>query len=90
MKTDKINLYELIHAFSSENRKILQNSENNVCLSCKQAVDYGSIISWITENSGKETAICPRCMVDCIVPHKVDGIYELNDELIDELCEYWF
>ncbi|MBQ3007110.1 MAG: hypothetical protein IJD78_06075 [Clostridia bacterium] len=87
---DKINFYELIHSFSSENRKILQNSESNVCLCCKQAVAYSEIISWITENSGEETAVCPHCMVDCIVPYEVDGIYELDDKLIDELYEYWF
>ncbi len=51
---------------------------------------FEDIEDWVEERSGKESAICPHCGIDSVIPSKVRGIYELDDDLIRKLNELYF
>lgn len=90
MKNDNSDLHRYIHSFCFENKEFLRSSEINVCFYCMQKVRFEDIEEWIEERSGKESAICPHCGIDSVVPYKVDGMYELDDKMLDEMHKYWF
>lgn len=90
MKNDKSNFHRYIHSLCFENKELLRNSEINICFYCMQKVSFDDIEEWVEERSGKESAICPHCGIDSIIPYKVDGVYEINDKTLDELNEFYF
>ena len=90
MKNSKSDFYRGIHSFCFENKELLCNSEINVCFYCMQKVNFDDIEEWVKERSGKESAICPHCGIDSVVPNKIEGVYELNDDLIRKLNELYF
>lgn len=90
IKNNILELYRVIHSYCSENKEILDECEVAACFYCKQKVLCSDIDDWCNELSGKETAICPHCGIDSVVPYKVDGVYELNDKMLDEMHKYWF
>ncbi len=90
IRNDNSDLHRYIHSFCFENKDILFDSVCNVCIYCKQKVNYADIDEWIIENSGKESAICPHCGIDCVVPKKIEGLYELNSSMIYEMHNQYF
>lgn len=83
-------LYRVIHSYCSENKEILSQTEDAFCFYCKQKVNFADIDDWCDELSGKESAICPHCGIDSVVPYKIDGVYELDDKMLDEMHKYYF
>ena len=82
---EKESLYKKIHAYSSHNRKLIEASEKCHCFYCKGSMNSREIVEYIDQG---QTAICPKCGIDAIVP---DGIDEkIDDALINEMHEYWF
>lgn len=90
MKNRIPKLYRVIHSYCSENKDILNECEVATCFYCKQKVLCADIEDWCDELSGKETAICPHCGIDSVIPYKVHGVYELNNKMLDEMHKYWF
>ena len=89
--TKKISeLYQVIHTYCFENKELLNECKEAVCFYCKQKVICTDINDWCNELSGKESAICPYCGIDSIVPYKVDGVYELDNKMLDEMHKYYF
>lgn len=56
--------------------KYVTNNKNEIkkydmvyCLYCKEEIKSKAIPYYIMENDGEETAICPYCNVDAIIPN---------------------
>ena len=76
---------ERLHAYSVNNRRLIDVSNRCYCFYCKQSMYRGEIERYIDNG---QTAICPRCQIDAIIP---DSIEEAVDEnIIAEMHEYWF
>lgn len=62
-------------SFSMGNRALLEKDGRGVCYQCKHIVYTNHITEYYTEPSGKlkgeDTAICPHCEIDSIVPMSV-------------------
>ncbi len=50
------------------NKALLMKSNKAACYHCLKIMDVIEIVSFIKEKSGKETAVCPYCGIDSILP----------------------
>ena len=75
---------KMLHARSSNNRGALLDSRQCGCFFCLKIYDPSDISDWLNE----ETALCPYCNVDSVIPESYD--YDLSDSLLLEMKEYWF
>ena len=82
---EKESLFKKIHAYSSHNRNIIEVSDKCHCFYCKSTIKSSEIVEYIDQG---ETAICPKCGIDAIVPDSIDE--KIDDDLICEMHEYWF
>ena len=77
--------YQKIHEQTYNNKELLKKMNKCVCIQCGQKYDFDEIEQF----AFFETAICPWCSVDAVVPLIWDG-KELTDEEIEEMFKYWF
>ena len=66
----------------------LINTGKCVCFYCGKRFNVSEIEEWIQDKKG-DTAICPYCDIDSVIPTLIDG-EEITDEIIHELYEYYF
>lgn len=71
---------------SFENKTALENATRCGCYFCIQLFNPAEIDEWSKDKNG-DTAICPRCSVDAVIP-ETDS--PLSTELLVEMCEHWF
>jgi hypothetical protein len=89
----KIPLYtrkvlSVIHKHSLKNKFEVLNSKKCACFHCFRIYDPIDIDTYLQENDGQETALCPLCITDTIIGD-ASG-FNLTDEMIDALaCEYF-
>lgn len=84
--------YEEIHQLCFGNREILKKVGKCVCIDCGQKFDYNELEKqnyWAWYNEPNDTAICPFCSIDSVLPLIIDG-KELTDEDIDIMSRYYF
>ena len=84
--------YEKIHKLCFGNRNILKKVGKCVCIDCGSKFDYKKLEKvdcWGWYNDINDTAICPFCSVDSVIPLIVDG-KTLTDEDIDIMSKYYF
>ena len=74
----------MLHARSHYNRGAVLDSKKCGCFFCLRIYEPALIDRWINE----DTAVCPFCNVDSVLPESDD--YELDDLLLLEMKEYWF
>lgn len=74
-----------LHAYSSNNKDLIENSEYCYCFSCKKKIESKEIVRYL-EN--ENTALCPYCGMDSIIPDCVDDF--IDDKIIDLMHNYWF
>lgn len=78
-------LLEELHTYSSNNFKLIQDSEFCHCFHCLKKFEAKEVMNYIDDN---KTALCPYCDIDAVIPdvinHHLDGI------TIREMNEYWF
>ena len=75
-----------VNRFSSCHRPVVEKSEYVLCFHCRSYLRPGDICEWIDED---DTAICPRCGVDSIIP--LCGGFPIDDEVfIDQMNLFWF
>lgn len=67
---------------SFRNRQLLEASEACACYSCLGRFDVAEIVQWVDDH---QTAVCPRCGIDAVVP----GQRYTDAELV-ELEKEWF
>lgn len=75
---------KMLHARSMNNRGALLDSRQCGCFFCLKIYDPARITAWKNE----ETACCPYCSVDAVIPESYD--YDLDDSLLLAMKEYWF
>lgn len=75
---------KILRARSMNNRGALLDSKECGCFFCLKIFSPAQIQSWLNE----ETALCPYCNVDAVIPESYD--YELDDSLLLAMKEYWF
>ena len=78
------NYQKMLRARSMNNRGALLDAKECGCFFCLKLFDPAQIRSWLNE----ETALCPYCNVDAVIPESCD--YELDDSLLLAMKEYWF
>ena len=76
---------EKLHAYCTNNKKLIERSDKCYCFHCKKTIDGNEIIRYLTE---EDTAFCPYCGVDAVIPDAIDE--EINEELIEDMNNYWF
>lgn len=74
-----------LHAYSSNNKDLIEKSEYCYCFFCKKKIESNQIVRYL-EN--EDTALCPYCGVDSIIPDCVDVV--IDDKTIDNMYNYWF
>lgn len=80
--------YKRYHDESFQNKMKLINTGKCVCFYCGKRFNALEIEEWIQDKKGN-TAICPYCNIDSVIPTFIDG-EEITDEIIHELYEYYF
>lgn len=78
-----MNLEELSKK-SFKNKDEINNSEKVSCYFCLRTYDSKLVEEFCEELDGKETACCPKCWVDSVLPG------EYSKEILKQLHEKWF
>jgi hypothetical protein len=73
--------YRFAHMDCHHHREAVLKSKNVGCFYCCEIFSPTEIISWTDHD---QTAICPRCSIDAILPN-IDDHY-----FLDEMRKYWF
>lgn len=76
-----------IHKHSFKNKEEVLNSAKCACFHCFRIYGPDEIDTFFTEKDGRETVLCPYCLVDTVIGD-ASG-YELTDELIDAMASYY-
>lgn len=82
---DELTLKEL-HDFCSYHRTKLEQVGLGVCFCCESVFSTKKIKEWIDNNN---TAICPKCGIDSVLPAKIKE-KELTFIEIKTMKVYWF
>ena len=69
-----------IHDLTESNREILQIAGSGVCLYCSETSSFAAISEWVDHG---QTAICPHCGIDSIIPSPTPA-------LLTRMREEWF
>lgn len=67
---------EATHRASFANREAVLASERAGCFSCLASFAIAQIDEWADERCGGQTALCPRCGIDAVLPM---GVLLLGD-----------
>ena len=76
---------EKIHAYSSNNKDLIEKSDKCYCFYCKKVMDSNVVNQYLDIEN---TALCPHCGIDAIIPDCIDE--EINSELVEDMNKYWF
>lgn len=75
------------HSKCIRNREALQRVGRCGCFYCLAIFDPEEIGEWI-EDEGGDTALCPRCEIDSVLPES--GEYPLTKDFLRRMYDYWF
>lgn len=76
---------ERLHAFSSHNRSFVSTSNKCYCFYCQSCMAPDEIIDYA---DNEQTAVCPKCNTDAIIPDSIDEVVDEN--IISQMHAYWF
>ena len=85
---------EVLHRFCSSNRRLLERSESAGCICCGASFAPSEIRTWVQraeradERAQDETAACPRCGVDAVLPSAAPVL--LTPRMLAAMQAYWF
>jgi hypothetical protein len=85
---------EAIQHYCSCHKPLLLDSSHAGCIRCGSTFSPDEIHDWIDESDGKrghsrgETAVCPRCGVDAVLPSAAP--VAMDAHLLSALQSYWF
>jgi hypothetical protein len=71
------------HAYASQHKKQLEHAGRGGCFYCLRFFDAAEICEWI---DGEQTALCPRCGIDAVLP----ATEEVTPEFLKEMQKQWF
>jgi hypothetical protein len=73
-----------LHEQSSNNRDKLKKYLLCGCFYCAETFHPSEIEEWAV----KDTAICPRCGIDSVIPLTIGATG--NIQMLEEMFDYWF
>lgn len=73
-----------LHAYSAHNKSLVINSKECYCFYCKEKFDSLNVEKYIDNG---QTALCPKCGVDSVLPDSIEGI---DEKVVNEMHKYWF
>jgi hypothetical protein len=76
-----------VHRASVGNRRALESVKACGCFYCLEMFAPSEIAEWATDKEG-DTALCPHCGVDAIVPSDVSAFFDIG--LLQEMKLHWF
>ena len=85
MKREKDKYLDDLHKKSSYHKDELFIINWCGCFYCRNMYRPSDIKEW---TDGSETAICPRCGIDSVLPMEEDC--NDNKSILDRMYEYWF
>lgn len=85
---------ELLRALCSHHRSAIEGSRSVGCFHCEQSFEPGRITTWLDEPAQEvdrmgQTAICPICGVDAVLPESCAGT-RIGPDTLQMLNRYWF
>lgn len=80
-------LVKKVHGYCTANKKILEGSDSCGCFYCLTIYEPSEIKEWIEDKNG-DTAICPHCGIDAVLPNGRE--YPLNKAFLQRMRGYWF
>jgi len=81
-------MLETAHRASSNHRAQIERSSVCGCFYCLRTFAPSAIERWITEPSGAETALCPKCGINSVMGDSSG--YELSAEFLAAMHQRWF
>nr|MBE6545464.1 hypothetical protein [Oscillospiraceae bacterium] len=82
---EKVSQMERLHAYASHNKELIEKSNKCYCFYCKSVFESGEIDSYL---KNEETALCPKCHIDSVIPDSIDE--NIDENIILEMHDYWF
>jgi hypothetical protein len=79
-----ISQQERLHSYSSRHRKEILAAKSVDCFYCRKILSPIEIVEWI---DGNETARCPACGVDSVIP--MNFTPDIAEEVLLKMKEYW-
>ena len=79
--TVKANPYKTLWNLCTHNRELLEQENNASCFYCFQVYSPETITTWTDE---QQTAICPECSIDSVLPG------EFSQILLSKMHAEWF
>lgn len=76
----------LAHEYSKLNKEEILKSKKCGCFYCGKIFDKKLIANWLKDSKG-ETALCPFCQVDSVLP---DSKVEITKEFLENMHKTWF
>lgn len=83
----KKNNYQAIHKYCTNNHKSLSKAKKCGCFYCCTIFNPAEIVEWVEQD---DSAVCPHCGIDSVIPESETGEYELTEELLKEMYKVWF
>ena len=85
---------ELLHRQSANHRRAVEQSTICGCFHCQEFFYPAAITEWVdtpagVENGAGQTALCPRCGVDAVLPER-NGVYPMGVDLLRHMHWRWF
>ena len=86
-KDNEDDLLKKIHKYSSNHREMVLTSPFCGCFSCQDSfILPRNIKKWVDKGN---TAVCPRCGVDAILPGLGLGV-SITEGFLTQMYNYWF
>ncbi|MBR2377015.1 MAG: cytoplasmic protein [Clostridia bacterium] len=76
----------LAHEYSKLNKEEILKSKKCGCFYCGKIFDKNLIVNWL-KDSKEETALCPFCQIDSVLP---DSKVEITKEFLKNMHKTWF
>ena len=78
--------FKMVPKFAMHNRELISNVSECSCYYCLKTFGSSEIKEWTDKND--DTALCPYCSVDAVIP--VYSEEEKNPETLLNIHKYWF
>lgn len=78
-------LVPMVSTYLTRNKEYLKKYNECVCVHCGEKFRFMDITDWI---DGGETALCPLCSLDTVVPtqvHTRTDEFVMSDKLLEEI-----
>lgn len=76
------------HTVVTSNKSEIKKSEKCGCFYCMQVYSATEITDWI-DDTGGDTARCPNCDIDAVIPSSTG--YPIDDIIfLQKMRKYWF